>query len=60
MSNTAPSPPPEYIYKILPSSPAPPGLKLGRDEVESVGLWKKNGGIWSPDGWLFGEDIPRE
>ncbi|KAI9049610.1 hypothetical protein LZ554_006636 [Drepanopeziza brunnea f. sp. 'monogermtubi'] len=35
------------------------GLKLGRDEVESVGVWKRGRGKWTPDGWPFGEDVPK-
>jgi len=36
-------------------------LKLGRDEVESVGKWERGEGKWGSEGWPFGrEDVPRE
>jgi uncharacterized protein (DUF952 family) len=36
------------------------GLRLGREEVESVGKWTRKGGIWSGEGWPFGEEVPEE
>lgn len=35
-------------------------LKLGRDEVESVGIWKRGDGKWGSEEWPFGEDVPTE
>lgn len=35
------------------------GLKVGRDEVDSVGEWKKGSDGWSADGWPFIQvDVP--
>jgi len=36
------------------------GLRLGREEVESVGKWARKGSTWSGEGWPFGEDVPEE
>ena len=36
------------------------GLRLGREEVESVGKWERKEGRWSGEGWPFGEDVPEE
>lgn len=35
------------------------GLKLGREEVESVGIWKTGEKGWSGDEWCFQEDVPQ-
>ncbi|RDL35253.1 Uncharacterized protein BP5553_07184 [Venustampulla echinocandica] len=36
-------------------------LRLGREEVESVGTWNRGGERWGHQGWPFGgEDIPKE
>lgn len=36
------------------------GLKVGKDEVEAVGEWKKGAGQWSREGWPFREeDVPQ-
>jgi uncharacterized protein (DUF952 family) len=35
-------------------------LKLGKDEVESLGKWAKKGNKWSGEGWPFEEDVPEE
>ncbi|TVY25623.1 hypothetical protein LHYA1_G006331 [Lachnellula hyalina] len=35
-------------------------LRLGSEEVESVGMWEKGEGSWSEKGWPFGEDVPKK
>jgi hypothetical protein len=35
------------------------GLKVGREEVESVAKWEKPEGGWGPEGWPFIEDTPK-
>lgn len=36
------------------------GIKLGKEEVENVGLWKKGAEGWTVEDWPFGhEDIPQ-
>ncbi|CAG8959469.1 hypothetical protein HYFRA_00001367 [Hymenoscyphus fraxineus] len=36
-------------------------LRLGKEEVESVGTWLRVGDVWSKEGWPFGEeDVPAE
>ncbi|KAI6715308.1 hypothetical protein PZA11_002887 [Diplocarpon coronariae] len=49
-----------HVYANAGPGTGDRGLKLGRDEVESVGMWKKAGEMWSPKGWPFGEDVPKE
>lgn len=34
------------------------GLKMGRQEVESVEAWDRGEGSWTGEGWPFGEDVP--
>lgn len=34
------------------------GIRLGKEEVEKVGEWKRNGEAWSKNGWPFEDDIP--
>lgn len=35
-------------------------LRLGREEVESIGTWERDTEGWGPKGWPFGdEDIPK-
>ncbi len=36
------------------------GLKIGREEVNEVGLWKRGAYGWSVVDWPFGEDRARE
>jgi len=38
----------------------PGGLKLGNEEVESVGRWERGEIGWSPEAWPFEEDRPGE
>jgi uncharacterized protein (DUF952 family) len=35
------------------------GLKLGKEEVESVGFWSRGEEGWSGQGWPFEEDSPK-
>jgi len=35
------------------------GVKLGSEEIEKVGIWKKGEEGWSKNGWPFEEDVPR-
>lgn len=35
------------------------GLKVGREEVDEVGVWERGPNGWSAEGWPFGEvDVP--
>jgi hypothetical protein len=36
------------------------GLKIGREEVEEVGMWKRGRSGWGVGEWPFGEDTPKE
>ena len=36
------------------------GLKIGREEVDEVGIWKRGSGGWGVEEWPFGEDRPKE
>jgi hypothetical protein len=35
------------------------GLKVGIEEVESVGKWDRGDGEWGAEGWPFDEDTPK-
>jgi len=35
------------------------GLKLGRDEVESIGKWVRGDATWVAEGWPFEDDRPK-
>ncbi|PVH79859.1 hypothetical protein DL98DRAFT_515913 [Cadophora sp. DSE1049] len=49
-----------HVYANAGPGEGEQGLKLGRDEVESVGVWKRGDGNWSPESWPFGEDLPKD
>lgn len=49
-----------HVYANAGPGEGEQGLKLGRDEVESVGSWERVGEDWSLVGWPFREDVPRE
>jgi uncharacterized protein (DUF952 family) len=36
------------------------GLKIGREEVDEVGMWKRGSDGWGVEEWPFGEDKPKE
>ena len=36
------------------------GLKIGLEEVDEVGVWKRGSGRWSAQEWPFTEDKPKE
>ena len=36
------------------------GLKIGREEVDEVGIWKRGSNGWGVGEWPFREDIPKE
>jgi uncharacterized protein (DUF952 family) len=49
-----------HVYANAGPGEGEQGLKLGRDEIERVGIWKRGDGKWTPEGWPFGEDVPKE
>ncbi|KAL2067729.1 hypothetical protein VTL71DRAFT_15825 [Oculimacula yallundae] len=49
-----------HIYSNAGEGEGEQGLKLGKEEVESVGKWEKGDGKWSAASWPFGEDSPRK
>lgn len=49
-----------HIYEVVEDEEGKGTLRLGREEVESVGKWERGDGSWSKQGWPFGEDEPRE
>jgi uncharacterized protein (DUF952 family) len=50
-----------HVYANAGPGEGEQGLKLGRDEVESVGVWEKGAGgwSWSCGSWPFAEDVPK-
>jgi uncharacterized protein (DUF952 family) len=36
------------------------GLKIGREEVDEVGVWKRGDGGWSVEDWSYEEDKAKE
>ncbi|KAK0101107.1 hypothetical protein ONS95_012909 [Cadophora gregata] len=51
-----------HVYGNAGPGEGEQGLKMGREEVESVGVWRRGSGegSWRVEGWPFGEDGPRE
>ncbi|CZS92964.1 uncharacterized protein RAG0_03451 [Rhynchosporium agropyri] len=49
-----------HIYANAGPGEGQQGLKMGRDEVESVCIWKKGDEVWNARSWPFEEDHPKE